>query len=530
MISSKPIGGAVVAVPLLRRGVSGVSGWLLRQRFVQMFVADRALAIATASCALLILTPLFVTTFLPLVDMGSNIGAAALLDDAAFGHGIVSERYRVNWLPVPYWTGYAFMALVDLVAGPYVASKAVVALGVVLVPLSIMRMLLALGRSPRLGLWAFLLAWDTNLYWGWVTFQIGMPAAIWLLACLIENDSWKGAARLIPWAAFVALTHLHAVALLGVVAVFQALVRPRPWRAFGQTALSLTGALVLVPWIVSQFVTNAGKGSHLELYNPGLTERLTQFYRFTLDVLTAPTGERLTALVFMLFVVGPPAIAALPSITAPKRSGALGLVFVLSTVVLYLALPFSLSGTIEHWWTYPRFATYLLLGLLLLPTPDLGGRRALALAPGLALLAALTVARVQQFAAYDDRTRPYLRIINSMKANTSFLPLDFDASWEGTRELSLGQLHGYAAAARSAYDPHLFDNPSTPFVFRHEGEPPQVDWKRLRETFSFEKQGRYYDYIIVYPLTHDPLAGYQGRGVVWMRDAGPWRLYRVEKR
>jgi hypothetical protein len=116
----------------------------------------------------------------------------------------------------------------------------------------------------------------------------------------------------------------------------------------------------------------------------------------------------------------------------------------------------------------------------------------------------------------------------AMKRNTSFLPLDLDTSrTDGMREQSLGQLHGYAAAARTAYDPHLFDNPNTPLSFRPDKQLPQPDWRNLRETFSFEWIGRYYDYIIVNPLARDPLATYRGRDVEWVRDAGPWRLYRV---
>jgi hypothetical protein len=145
------------------------------------------------------------------------------------------------------------------------------------------------------------------------------------------------------------------------------------------------------------------------------------------------------------------------------------------------------------------------------------------------LLVALTVARVQQFAAYDERTRPYLSIIAGMKSNSSFLPLDLDFSWEGTREKSLGQMHGYAAAARAAYDPHLFDNPNMPLGFRSSAQPPQVDWNNVSQSFSFERQGRFYDYIIVHPLGQDPLGKYRGRGVTWLRDAGQWRLYRVDK-
>src|SRR5262245_35062037 len=121
-------------VAALRRGSVAFTTRLLRLRIVQILVADRLLAGATALCALLSLAPLFVTTFLPLVDMGSNIGAAALIRDVTFGHGIVAERYRMNWVPLPYWSGWAFLSVTSAVVGPFLAAKAIVAIGVLLLP------------------------------------------------------------------------------------------------------------------------------------------------------------------------------------------------------------------------------------------------------------------------------------------------------------------------------------------------------------------------------------------------------------
>jgi len=514
---------------VLRRGWVALVTRLLGLRIVQIFRADRPLAIAAGLCALVTLIPLFVTSFLPLVDMGSNIGAAGLLRETTFGHGIVAARYRVNWVPMPYWSGWAFMSLVSTVVGPFVAAKAIVAIGVLLLPLSVMRMLDALGRSPRLGLWAFLLAWDTNIYWGWVTFQIGLPAVIWLLARMIETKSWKGAAWLIPWSAFVALTHPHAVVLLGVAGGFLAIVRRPFWRSFGQSALAMSGLAVMLPWLIGVML-GPRNGGHVTFDSPTVAARVNELYHYTVDVLPTPGGQTLSALAFVLFLIGPAALAALRPSEAPRRVGAeLALVLVLPAAALYFTLPFAINGAIEHWWTYPRFGTYILLGLLLLPVPDLRGYRALALTPGLVLVGALAVVRTQQFAAYHERTKPYLQIISAIKPNSSFLPLDFDFGWEGTREPTLGQLHGYAAAVRSVYDPHLFDNPQAPLLFRKRGQPPQVDWFHLRQSYSFEAQGRFYDYIVVHPIDQDPLGPYRGRGVEWMKDAGQWRLYRVQK-
>ncbi|MDH3727668.1 MAG: hypothetical protein OER77_09065, partial [Myxococcales bacterium] len=69
--------------------------WWLNTPTVRMFREDALLRWATAALCITALVPLWVTPILPLVDMGSQIGAAGLLDDVAFGNGVVTNYYRV---------------------------------------------------------------------------------------------------------------------------------------------------------------------------------------------------------------------------------------------------------------------------------------------------------------------------------------------------------------------------------------------------------------------------------------------------
>ena len=85
-------------------------------------------------------------------------------------------------------------------------------------------------------------------------------------------------------------------------------------------------------------------------------------------------------------------------------------------------------------------------------------------------------------------------------------PLDLDdARFRGTHDAALGQLHGYAAAAKSCFDPHLFDEPNNPLRYRPEKMPPVVNWFN-QASFTMEREGRAYDYIIVHPVERDLIA------------------------
>lgn len=481
----------------------------------------RRLTLALSAVSLL---PIVFTPILPLVDMGSHVGAAGLLDDLIGGAPVVSERYAINASLIPYWVGYVFFAAVDVILGPFAAAKVTVATVVVLLPLSTMRLMVALGRSPRLGLWAFLLAWDMNLYWGWFTFQLGMALALWALAWMLEATTVKEVLRATVLTAIVALTHLHAVALLGVAGIVLAPLRPRPMRSMLLHAVALMGFVALLPWVATRLF-RGGKPGALSFDFEALQDRVSHFWGYSLN--TFPGGEAWTAVAFLVLLFGPLAIAAVDAKPAAPRSNALALGMLGSCLALYLVLPFSISGAVNHFWTFPRYASYVLLTLLIIPTVGLEGRRAWLLSPGIAMVVALTWLRVQQFSAYGDRVRPYVDVVAAMKPGSKFLPLDIEIHWPGAGQPTLGQLHGYAAAARASYDPHLFDHDNSPIVFKPEGRPPEPNWFDVAGSFSMAAQGRHYDYIIVHPKGRDPLAG--SGDVELVKESGEWRLYAVKQ-
>jgi hypothetical protein len=493
-----------------------------------MFLDDRLLLVATAILAIVSLAPILLTPILPLVDLGSSVGAAGLLDDVVRGRPVPSAFYQINWAPIPYWTGYAIMSFLDVLFGPYLAAKATVALTVVLLPVAAMRLLRALGRSPRLGLWVFLLAWDVNTYWGWFTFQLGMSLALYAIARIVEITSWRDALRVAPVVALVGLTHAHATALVGVVGLLLVLAKPRRLQALWHHLIALGGFVVLFPWIIARLVARSGKGDAVVVVSATLAYKISALFKFSMDVLPHPTAVTFTKIAFALLAFGPFALAAVPQVkTSTLRQGVMAVLICAACVLLYLTLPFAVSGAFEHWWTYPRYASYILATMPLLPAPDLSGRRAWLLLPGVVLVVCLNIARAAQFAAFGAKTRPYLAIVDAMPPNSRFLPLDFEFAWSGTREWPLGQLHGYAAAARASYDPHLFDHLNSPLLFRPEARLPIPDWRYPARTFSMRGQGRFYDYIITYPKLRDIVPRAAGNEVQLVKESGDWRLYKV---
>src|SRR5690606_38362623 len=174
---------------------------------------------------------------------------------------------------------------------------------------------------------------------------------------------------------------------------------------------------------------------------------------------------------------------------------------------------------------------YILIALLLIPRDDFSARRTtLLLIPGVVLALLINKTIFVQFKGYGQYTAPYVKIIESLPHGSRFFPLDLDDfRYKGTKMPALGQLHGYAAAATSSYDGHLFDHPSNPLLFRRKRILPHPHWQRPF-TFNMKEHGKYHDYIIVHPIDRDPIARKQAYRdqVEEVVTSGAWRLYRVK--
>lgn len=523
------------SVPLsyFRVAGSALVVWLQRSRTLRLFREDRLLLAATLVLGCFALSPLFATPILPLVDMGSNVGAASLLNDAALGDGTIAEHYKLNFRLVPYWSVYFLMACLEALGGALFAAKVIVGGAVILLPVAGMRLLAALGRSPRLGLWLFLLSWDTNLYWGWITFQYGMLMALFALAWIAEIETLEDGLRTLPLTIVIALTHVHAVALVLTAGGLLALLKRPLARGLAHAGVALLGCgLPVLPWLWTRFAGPGVAGPPLSFAWHDLAHKLTHLFTYSLDNLPAEPGLTLAMAAFWLLTLGGLALAALTSRDVPRPQAYAPALILAGVAGLYFGLPFALWGNVSHWWTYPRFATYVLVAWLLVPRPDLSGRRALALAPGLLLAPVLHLAVYRQFAEYGRYVAPYLAIIAHLPHGSRFNPVDLDDyRASGFRQPVLGQLHGYAAAMSSSYDPHLWDEANNPLRFRRDRMLPNQDWYQPK-SFDLEKHGAFYDHIIVHPLDQDIIAKNRRwrRKVELVQEAGQWRLYRVEKK
>ena len=506
-----------------------VPGLVRRSPLGAALLDDRFLAAATGILIALTIVPLFLTPILPFVDHGVNVGASGLLYRAAFKKGLVGYYYKVNHAPIPYWTTYFSTAVVSAVTGPLIAAKILSFACSIALPLSVMRLLIALGRSPRLGLWAFVFAYDLNLHWGWASYLIGMSLALVAVAKVIEAKRYMDAVRLIPLAILISLSHIHAVAVFGLLGTLLILTKEKPWRALGIHAIGMSGmSVVIVPWFWKG-VSRSQPGAGFSAEFPPVAEKLTKVYSHTLDTTALPNGSTLTLAAFLFFTIGLIALAAAPAKDIAVRDRVRGVLIFVVLAALYLSLPFQVNTPFYHTFTYTRLATFALVSALLVPCPELSGRRVLSLAPGLVAAVLMLCATSLHFKDFSKRVSPYLDILAHMEPDKRFIPVDLEVNDPANRLSIYHMIHGYAAAVKQSYDPHLFDERSNPLLFREKRRIPALPFA-TRYKFSTDELGVYYDYIIVKGLRADPVkVGKSSKGpeIERVHEAGDWRLYRV---
>jgi hypothetical protein len=503
--------------------------WVPGTSVIGAFRRDRLLGIAFLVLSLGALMPIFATPLFPFPDLATNIANGSLLVRTALGQA-GTEFYRVDWFPLPYWTTYLFTGFVNLLAGPFVAAKALTAILVILMPLGVMRLLLAMERDPRLSLWAFLFSWDHNLYAGWHAYVAGMALSLIVLARALEATDGTRAARVIPWSACLAITHALAVLFAWVAAFLLALPVPDRARRLKLHAIALSGTgLIVVPWIAARLAAfrAAGPNAPLAFDFPSAATRASGVFGFSLDVLQGPWGESTAAVAFALLIVGPLALGCVAGATSESHRWS-GLMMVVAALALYASLPMSILGPIDHWYTYPRYATYILAGMLL--APPLRRVPLPLLLPGAVVALANNVVTTARFHAFGERVRPFLEIAEQVPAGSRLLPLEYVDGDPVAKFAPLAHLHSYITG-KGGYDPHLFDYPSAPIRYRPALSIPRIPWLGP-QGFTLARYGPHYDYILVQGSDQDPFIQRPADGgyrVHLQREAGIWRLYRVER-
>ena len=506
--------------------------------------ADRFLLVTTSILSVAVLIPLFVTPFVPLQDLPNHVALASLLSHIDAGGEVSSYHFIPQPYPVPYWVGYMIILLGAKVASPLLGAKLFVATALLAVPLGMIRLLPTLGRSPRLGLWAFALSWDFNLSWGFVAFNLGMGLSFVYLAWAIDSLReptwrWQQAAKAVGLSVVLALTHAHAagvaVAALGVLALSELPNWNKALRLMQFTILPFLG---LLPWLIMGFASRSESVPVPEelseiAVSPNAAVRVRHLFEYTLDILDGNIGETLTGICFViLFVI--PLLYLAPSRPEGENWRRAWTLYVVAWL-LYMILPHTLHWPFLQHFIQQRHATLILLTGLLLPSCDFTGRYAWRVAPGL-LAAALAIGGHTWLGyAFGKRTEPFFEIVEAIPEESRVIPILLQRAVPESHRTPLTHFPAYIVAMKGGYIPYLFDTPNLVVRHRQDRDLPAPNSLKPERT-SLTKHVPAYDYVLVQGKKKDfiPKRLWSTRGAATPRltrvkEAGIWRLYKVEE-
>lgn len=519
------ISSSTIAARVRTPGQEGAGLW-------QAFENDRLLLGAFLVFSVLAAIPLFLSPFLPLQDLPDHTGLAALMRHVLTGGEVSSRYYRLQYFPVPYWTVYSILSVGGWLTGPAIAAKFLVFVTVISTPVALIRLAVALQRSPRIGLCGFAFAWDYNISWGFLAHVLGLSVALFYLARTLEMESKRDVLRGSWLGALLALTHAHATLLWMSSALIMGALSPNPRRRLRLHALAAAApVLTMLPWIVSRIAARAGGKSRPPSWPP-LGDRFSWLFDHTFFTFNGPAVVPLLFTVFLILFVGPPLLAIVslnrrsPSAHERLIWGLYGLAW-----VLYLVAPSGIWWPINQQFIYQRQASFIALTGLFLPAMSFEGRRLVALLPALMAVVIVSLVGIRQVADFGTRATPFLKIIEAIPPESRVLTLTLDDRDVVSRRTPYNQFHAYIVAQKGGYDPYLFNNPSHPIVFAPGTQPAHPRWNEMRK-FSMSKHAPDFDFIVVQGLEEDPVVegpiGGHGASAKHILDSGRWRLYQVE--
>jgi hypothetical protein len=496
---------------------------------------DRVLAVGTLCATILFTVPFLVTKILPFLDLPNHTLLSLAVADILRDEHLAGASYYLQPYVVPYWCYYALSAVTTSTLGVFLGAKVAVWLTLLLLPLSMMRLCLATGRDPKIGLLGFALTWDFNAYYGFLTFRLGIAMMLFFLAAFLGAKSVRQT-LLGSWrVAVMALSHSYAFGLYGL-SLFPLLFLEPISRRRLQRFLSLF-AVVLFVLAALLFGRESTKISMrpkiMGFSGPG--ERLAAFYQWTVGTIQVQPEQTLQLIAFacvLLLIVAMPIVAwrQRTRISVAPHARARGLLLWTGLMfVLYLAMPPSLYWPRDVWaLLYPRQATLtLLLAVLIARATWVGRAKVLFLILVFVSVVCIHVAVIRQFLSFAPLARDFVAVVDGIPQDTAVLGLFYDFSHPAvSHKLAVNQFAAYAAAVAHGYSSQAFDEQEIIVRHRRSARRPKPGWD-IQASFRMEQHARHYDVIITRREPHPLPEGMMGDGreLRLVKSVGEWKRY-----
>ena len=448
---------------------------------------DQAWRWSFAACCVLLISPLWATDLLPLVDApqhAAQLAIAVRWRDEGFRY---SDYFYINWVAntvTPYALGYV-LALAFSVG---VAVKLVLSLALLGLPLSTLQLLRTLNGDRWWVFATFPTAFGFGMMWGFMPFVLAAPVGL----CLIDrsiayrnNPSLRQAVMIAALAHLLFTCHVLVLAFAGLTGVLITSHSPT-WqsRLTGSVALASVLPLVVAWWITTLTLTPGSTPPLPTIGDYGL-QRIPLLFAFAIGM---PTATNTDVLQGALLLSLPFLIGAKLTTTGWRYAP------LVVTLGLHFALPMTVFNTAL---VYPRFTLFLVPSLLIAlePAPR---RMALARSAAVALAISSLVLTAGRFHAFKRESSSVAGLLRALEPNKRLLTL-VDSSTSDTVGW-FPYLHfgcWYQVEKGGIADPSFAELYPNRFLYRPGMDPPLPAVVSPATFHWLTHGGELYDYFLV---------------------------------
>ena len=165
--------------------------------------------------------PLWMTTYLPMVDLPQHAGQITALREYLNGNPVFTEPFEINWF-TPYLLGYLLVYALSSVFSLAFSTKLLVAAAVIGLPMAARRMLDYCGADKDLAYLVIPASYGLSFYWGFLSFLVAAPFGLlffMLAVSFARNPAWPKAVGIVLFAVFLFFSHLMVLVLASAVSV-----------------------------------------------------------------------------------------------------------------------------------------------------------------------------------------------------------------------------------------------------------------------------------------------------------------------
>jgi hypothetical protein len=474
---------------------------------------------------LLALSPIWITTYLPMVDVPQHIAQVVTLQELWAGNPDYEEVFITKWF-APYTATYFVLYILALVMPVMIAAKVLITIVVASMPLLTGKLLREVGGYEPWKWFAIPCGYSVAFYWGFLPFMVAVPVSLYLLLLTIRfADSLTLQKGLGIALVTVILFFFHVLALGYIGLVCATYLAVKFYKQPKKLVLSLLPYTIGLPLIVYWLTATHSDETTLqgaEILFGSLLERF-------LITFSGSAGMGLyvnviyPAIIIVLGFLAYPALTGATISEKPERR-ALPLIGLL----VMLLMPMTAFGAI---FLFHRL-TIFLIPLFLLAWDYPQDRKPRWASAVIAMVVFTALINIGRFTGFAMEMQHFKAVLEVMEPNKKLLYLPVEANtalFSVPVHFHTGML--YQAEYRGVTDFNFAYFFASPVRFK-EG---QQDWRASDAfvwdpiTFEWDKNhGEYYDYFLVrFPfLLTEQIFGEASAKVELVANSDWWWLYR----